>query len=171
MLTNSVNIGNDCDVFEVQGTICRMLDCSWIISSWSSLLSVLSWSLSFLAVANFVVIIFNLSFVSLSSFYMSEYIFAVEGVTPRLYCCWLRSERFDCKERGVGLNEEFWGDKVLEPLWVITFGEGLPRAELIEDCMFKVLKGCCCPWDDCCFTWFWKRWSVVVVLVLPLKAD
>ena len=71
MLVNSLNMGKDWDVLDMQGTICRILCCNYITSSYNSLFSVLSWSLSFLVLANFCVIIFNFSLVSSNSFFCS----------------------------------------------------------------------------------------------------
>ena len=64
-------MGKDCDVFDIHGTICLMLCCNCMTSSCNSLFSVLSWSRSFLVLANFWVIIFSFSFVSSSSFLAS----------------------------------------------------------------------------------------------------
>ena len=64
-------MGNDWDVFDMHGTIYRILCYSCITSSYNSLFSVFNWSLSFLVLANFYVIIFNLSLASSSSFFCS----------------------------------------------------------------------------------------------------
>jgi hypothetical protein len=65
---SSLNIGKLYEVFDVQGTICRMEDCRLSTSSCNSLFSVLSWSRSLRVEANFCVIILSLSFVSSNSF-------------------------------------------------------------------------------------------------------
>ena len=67
-MTSSFDMGNDYEVFDVQGTICLMLCCSVMTSYCNSLFSVLSWSRSFLVLANFCVMTRNFSLLSANSF-------------------------------------------------------------------------------------------------------